>query len=74
MILDVDAFTTKWLLSYQSIMAVTHCCVHYCNSLMLLAEQYKSVSSAYKLQAPKSTCMLISLTYIKNKIGPKTDP
>ena len=55
-------------------MAVTHVCVHSCNSLMLLAEQYTSVSSAYKLQAPKSTCILISLTYIKNKIGPKQTP
>ena len=76
MILDFHAFITKRLLSYHSFMAVTHFCVrlHYCNSLTLLAEQYTSVSSAYQLQAPKSTCILISLTYNKNKIGPKTDP
>ena len=62
MILHFDAFITKWLLSYYSFMAVTHFCVHSCNSLMLLEEQYTSVSSAYKLQAPKSTGILISLT------------
>ena len=71
---DTAALYSRRLLSYHSFMAVTHFCVHSCNSLMLLAEQYTSVSSAYKLQAPKPTCILISLTYNKNKIGPKTDP
>ena len=35
MILDFDAFITKWLLSYHSFMAVTHFCVHSCNCMCL---------------------------------------
>ena len=71
---DFDVLMTSLFDSYHSCTSVTHFWILVFSSTMLLPVQYISVSSAYRLQDPRCTCRLISLAYIRNKSGPKTDP